>query len=1109
MELDFSEKDLQQIVSTVLIPLTTEIVKASSSTKPDSLPAEIISVSSDGLLANVQLLGADDSVLTDIQNKTGVILQVGEEVSLTAPFGDWSSAYITINKFGTSTDGRNIVADSISATSIVAHSITADQIQANSITAKEISTDFLSATNASIANLSATYATIEDLNVTNLTAQTLSANVAKVIDLTVGTLKVGSVTADSIKAGSIVAGSAIIANGAITNAMIGKEAVGTSQIADGSVTDLKVIDLSANSITSGTIDATKITVTNLNCANLTVGTINGTQIASGAITATNLAKAVNDLITGANATATTALTSANGKNKNYYGATAPTGTSNAGDLWFNTSKGNQVSQWSGTTWTLTQFGSLALSSLDAGSITTGTLNASIVTITNLSANSITGGSINAAIISVTNLKADNISSGTLSVDRLGAGTITGDKLVVDSITAREIASKCVTANEIFANTITAGEIKAGTITATEIHAGAITANEIKANTITVDQLASSVGSGLDISSNTSVTMRVSTVTYNAGISTANTNAQDYANSAQTNATSNATNLVNTLSKSGYLVQNPNLYWNPVNSYPDYFYGWGEGQTREVSLVRSGASSLRFNMTDGGQWGLNMASDLIGNQPALTYVFVEIDFMLVSGIISGSGILLDSNLGRTNIAIVNYIPSPTLNKWSSVRSVVALYGGSSTLQGAYLMANYGELGNGTKNIIFDRVVVREATKQEIDAYVQIPLKANQTTLDSQITILNNSINSKVSSTNYNGTNLVSMINQSASKISMSALNINLSGYATFTNLNTAGQTTINGGNITAGTLSASKISGGTLTLGGTTSGISTVLNAQNKELVRQDANGLTITLQVDPNTSLYGNAFRIQDPYGTTLLNVNGEGEFHFAGVISVTNGVSGGITNIYNGTITTSTLITTGAESKFSSGTTFQDPWQGHLCAFKASGDIGIYGSVIVRGEYRIWASDSAYYVAPKTDNSGGGIDYIRVTEGSSPTIFFRTKDAGQYAGTIWNSDITLKKNISTSTVNATDRLNQINLYSFDWICDNKYQSLGVISQDLYRVNPDWVIQLPEQNGHVMMQPNAGTLIPYLIKSNQELSEECRRLNSKILASESRISALESRASIV
>lgn len=73
----------------------------------------------------------------------------------------------------------------------------------------------------------------------------------------------------------------------------------------------------------------------------------------------------------------------------------------------------------------------------------------------------------------------------------------------------------------------------------------------------------------------------------------------------------------------------------------------------------------------------------------------------------------------------------------------------------------------------------------------------------------------------GADVVSAINVSGAKISMSALNIDLSGYVTFNSLQTAGKTTINGSNITTGVINADLIKAGTISgdriFGGTISG----------------------------------------------------------------------------------------------------------------------------------------------------------------------------------------------------------------------------------------------------------------------------------------------------
>ncbi len=71
----------------------------------------------------------------------------------------------------------------------------------------------------------------------------------------------------------------------------------------------------------------------------------------------------------ATAAATAAQTTADGKNKIYRQATAPTGTLAVGDLWFNTAEDNKPNRWNGTAWEAYGFGNLAIGNLDAQKIT--------------------------------------------------------------------------------------------------------------------------------------------------------------------------------------------------------------------------------------------------------------------------------------------------------------------------------------------------------------------------------------------------------------------------------------------------------------------------------------------------------------------------------------------------------------------------------------------------------------------------------------------------------------------------------------------------------------------------------------------------------------------
>ena len=104
--------------------------------------------------------------------------------------------------------------------------------------------------------------------------------------------------------------------------------------------------------------------------------------------ARTLANSANATALAAQATAETANSAANGKGRAYYQPTAPTeGT--GGDVWFDTAHGNAIYQYGSSGWSLMPLGTDSIadravtdakvSNLDAGSITTGTLNAIDIT----------------------------------------------------------------------------------------------------------------------------------------------------------------------------------------------------------------------------------------------------------------------------------------------------------------------------------------------------------------------------------------------------------------------------------------------------------------------------------------------------------------------------------------------------------------------------------------------------------------------------------------------------------------------------------------------------------------------------------------------------------
>lgn len=104
--------------------------------------------------------------------------------------------------------------------------------------------------------------------------------------------------------------------------------------------------------------------------------------------------------------------------------------------------------------------------ISGSNITTGTIDASQVTVTNLNANNITSGTIDASQVTVINLNADNIESGTID-----AGVITVTNLNASNITSGTIDAGLIAADTLEAITGTMGDLTAGTITSSDYEIG--------------------------------------------------------------------------------------------------------------------------------------------------------------------------------------------------------------------------------------------------------------------------------------------------------------------------------------------------------------------------------------------------------------------------------------------------------------------------------------------------------------------------------------------------------------------------------------------------------------------------------------------------------------
>ena len=90
-------------------------------------------------------------------------------------------------------------------------------------------------------------------------------------------------------------------------------------------------------------------------------------------------------------------------------------------------------------------------------------------------------------------------------------------------------------------------------------------------------------------------------------------------------------------------------------------------------------------------------------------------------------------------------------------------------------------------------------------------------------------------------------------------------------------------------------------------------------------------------------------------------------------------------------------------------------------------------------------------------------------------------------SDKRLKENITETSVEALDKINQLVMVAFDFIDSKKHEEIGLIAQDVEAVIPQAISQNPENpDGYLHIDYTA--LVPYLIKAIQELNQKIEKL---------------------
>ena len=271
---------------------------------------------------------------------------------------------------------------------------------------------------------------------------------------------------------------------------------------------------------------------------------------------------------------------------------------------------------------------------------------------------------------------------------------------------------------------------------------------------------------------------------------------------------------------------------------------------------------------------------------------------------------------------------------------------------------------------------------------------------------NDLASKVSTANYTGNDIVSKINLTSTTASIDANKVNITGFVTFSNLSTSGQTTINGGNISGGTL-----------------------NFRN----------FTCT-----------GTMRLTDASGAT---------------ISFSSGTKNG-----------------GVGSNSTRGMTISSS-DTILLWTTTGGLITLQGPTTITGAL---TAPNVIYTA------SSGAEKIADIKWVSSYIQVGTT-AGAKGITVWDSDRRLKTNIKNSTINASNKLSQAVLRSFNWLKDGRLEQCGFVAQEIEEVfGEEFVLKVKQADGSVNYQIKEYPFIPLLVKAFQESNEKIMRLEHEV-----------------
>ena len=350
-----------------------------------------------------------------------------------------------------------------------------------------------------------------------------------------------------------------------TAAQVNEVLIDTAFINDAAITTAKV----------GTAQITDAKIDTLTASKITAGTISGKEIIVDTDTATDPSNPVLGKIRSSNYSTGSAGWIINSDGSAEFQNATIRGSLNASDM---------------TTGTLNA-SNVAITNLNADNITTGTLDFDKLSIT--SANIISTLSTNAILSTISNGAIDQAKLGNISANKITTGTLDANNVTIDNLT---IGTGQVTGS--FSGNVISG----GTINGTTVNAGTITTGTLNLSNLTVSgSMSADRISGGSINANI-ITGTASLDAINVGTGgiasqgTLSMNNKDIFNAADVD--------VNSLTSSGSVVGTNGIFSGYVSG--DEFRGNNNtvdihrsGTANGIRIVGSGSGAFLFGYTSGG------------------------------------------------------------------------------------------------------------------------------------------------------------------------------------------------------------------------------------------------------------------------------------------------------------------------------------------------------------------------------------------------------------------------------------------------------------------------------------------------------------------------------